>query len=146
MIWKTSFSVQCLFHWKILQLSNIKHIYGGTTLNGWRTKNVSYSKKRRSCSRYTNNKTMKLTAVLEYEITMVMIVMYRSSPLEMLYKIGLFENFTKFTGKHLCQNFFFSKVATLSRNYSGTRTFLWTLTNFQEHLFYKIPPADCFHM
>ena len=28
-------------------------------------------------------------------------------------KVGLI-NFTKFTGKHLCQNLFFSKVADLS--------------------------------
>ena len=28
-------------------------------------------------------------------------------------KKGVYKNFTKFTGKHLCQSLFFNKVATL---------------------------------
>ena len=36
-----------------------------------------------------------------------------------LYKKGVFKNFTKFTEKHLCQGLFFSKVAD-----SGTGVFL----------------------
>ena len=31
----------------------------------------------------------------------------------MFYKKGVLRNFTKFTGKHLCQSFFFNKVAGL---------------------------------
>ena len=31
----------------------------------------------------------------------------------MLYKEGVLKNFEKFTGKHMCQNFFFNKVAGL---------------------------------
>ena len=41
-------------------------------------------------------------------------VIFRSSRLEVFYKIGVYKNFTKFTGKHLCQNLFFNKVASLS--------------------------------
>ena len=32
----------------------------------------------------------------------------------MFYKKGVLRNFTKFTGKHLCQSLFFNKVAVLS--------------------------------
>ena len=35
----------------------------------------------------------------------------RSSRPEVLYKKGVFRNFAKFTGKHLCQKPFFNKVA-----------------------------------
>ena len=54
-------------------------------------------------------------------------------------------NFTKFTGKHLRQSLFFSKVAeSLLKRDSGTGVFLWILRNFREHLFYRTPPEDCF--
>ena len=36
---------------------------------------------------------------------------YKSSRPEVFYKKGVLENFAKFTGKHLCQSLFFSKVA-----------------------------------
>ena len=35
----------------------------------------------------------------------------RSSRLEVSCRKGVLRNFTKFTGKHLCQNLFFNKVA-----------------------------------
>ena len=35
----------------------------------------------------------------------------RSSRPEVFCKKGVLRNFTKFTGKHLCQSFFFNKVA-----------------------------------
>ena len=38
-------------------------------------------------------------------------VKYRSSRPEVFCKRGVLENFTKFTGKHLCQSLFFNKVA-----------------------------------
>ena len=34
-------------------------------------------------------------------------------PLEVFYEKGVPRNFTKFTGKHLCQSLFFNKVAGL---------------------------------
>ena len=34
-------------------------------------------------------------------------------PPEVLWEKGFLRNFTKFTGKHLCQNLFFNKVADL---------------------------------
>ena len=39
---------------------------------------------------------------------------FRSSHPEVFGKKGVLRNFTKFTGKHLCQNLFFNKVAGLS--------------------------------
>ena len=49
----------------------------------------------------------------------------RSSCPEVLCKKGVLRNFTKLTGKHLCQRTFFNKVAD-----SGTGVFLWILWNF----------------
>ena len=40
-------------------------------------------------------------------------VSYRSSRPEVFCKKGVLRNFTKFTGKHLCQSLFFNKVAGL---------------------------------
>ena len=37
----------------------------------------------------------------------------RSSLPEVISKKGVLKNFAKFTGKHLCQNLFFNKVAGL---------------------------------
>ena len=37
----------------------------------------------------------------------------RSSLLEVFCKEGVLKNFTKFTGKHLCQSLFFNNVAGL---------------------------------
>ena len=60
---------------------------------------------------------------------------YRSSLPEVFCKKGVLKNFTKFTGKHLCQNLFFNKVAGLQacnfilKNDSGTGLFLWILWN-----------------
>ena len=64
----------------------------------------------------------------------------RSSRPEVFCKNGVYENFAKFTGKHLCQSLVFNKVAhfrpaTLLRD-SGEGGFLWILWNFEEHLFF----------
>ena len=39
---------------------------------------------------------------------------YRSSRPDVFCKRGVLRNFTKFTGKHLCQSLFFNKIAGLS--------------------------------
>ena len=36
---------------------------------------------------------------------------WQKQPPEVLYKKGVLRNFTKFTGKHLCQSLFFNSVA-----------------------------------
>ena len=41
------------------------------------------------------------------------IVLFQKQPPKMLYKKSVLENFLKFTGNHLCQSFFFNKVAGL---------------------------------
>ena len=42
----------------------------------------------------------------------------RSSPMEVLRKKGVLKNFTKFTGKHLCQSCNFIKKQTLAQVFS----------------------------
>ena len=49
----------------------------------------------------------------------------QKQPPELLVRKGDLRNFTKFTGKHLCQGLFFNKVAD-----SGTGVFLCILRNF----------------
>ena len=48
-------------------------------------------------------------------------------------------NFAKFTGKHLCQSFFFNKVAGLSH-----RCFPVNFVKFLRTSFYRTPLGDCF--
>ena len=59
----------------------------------------------------------------------------QEQPPEVFYKKGALKNFTKSTGKHLCQSLFFNKVAvlrpaTLLKKDSGAGVFLWILWNF----------------
>ena len=48
----------------------------------------------------------------------------RSSHRRCSVKKGVLRNYAKFTGKHLCQSFFFNKVAGLRPGDSGTGVFL----------------------
>ena len=60
----------------------------------------------------------------------------RSSHQQCSIKIDLLKNFTKFTGKHLCQSFFFNKVARL-RSATLLKKRLWHtcfLVNFVKFL------------
>ena len=59
----------------------------------------------------------------------------RSSHRRCSVRKGVLRNFAKFTGKHLCQSFFFNKVAgsglqLYQKRDSGTGTFLPVLRNF----------------
>ena len=62
----------------------------------------------------------------------------------MFCKKGVLKNFTKFTEKHLSYSLFFNKVAGLvtglrTAKQTLARVFLWTVSNFSEHLFYRTP-------
>ena len=46
-------------------------------------------------------------------ILTVVVSLITRSRLELFFKKGALRNFTKFTGKHLCQRLFFNKVAGL---------------------------------
>ena len=64
-------------------------------------------------------------------------------------KTGVLRNFTKFTGKHLCQSLFFDKVAalrpaTLLRKRLWRRCFPVNFVKFLKHLFYRTSLDDCF--
>ena len=59
-----------------------------------------------------NRKSFKKTSFFVLYITYRDI--YRRSHPRILYKKRVFKIFAKFTGKHLCQNLFFNKVAGLS--------------------------------
>ena len=73
----------------------------------------------------------------------------RSSRPEVFCKKGIIKNFTKFTGKHLCQRLFFNKVAGLR---PGTCNFIKKKTLaqvfycqfceiFKNAFFYRTPPV-----
>ena len=51
---------------------------------------------------------------------------------------GVLQNFAKFTRKHLCWRLF------LIKKESNTVVFLWTLRNFEEHLFQRKTESDRF--
>ena len=58
-----------------------------------------------------NNENIKFAGMAGKRITHTAIV--RSTRPEVFSKKGVLRNFTKFTGKHLCQSLFFNKVAGL---------------------------------
>ena len=61
---------------------------------------------------------------------------YACSRLGVFCKKGVLRNFSKFTGKHLCQSFFFNKVAGLRH-----RCFPVNFVKFPTTLFYRTPPV-----
>ena len=66
-----------------------------------------------------------------------------------LEKNVVLKNLPKSTGRHLCQSFFFDKVAgltpaTLWKRDSDTDVFIWILRNFWKHFFYRAPFGDSF--
>ena len=54
-------------------------------------------------------------------------------------KKGVLKNFSKFTGKHLCQSFFFNKVPG-----GRHRCFPVNFAKFLRTPFYRTPLDDCF--
>ena len=57
---------------------------------------------------------MKTLETIEHaQIDFFILMITRSSRPEAFFKKGVLRNFTKFTGKHLCQSLFFNKVAGL---------------------------------
>ena len=56
---------------------------------------------------------------------------FKNSHPEVFCKKGVLRNFTKFTGKHLCQNLFFNKVAWLS-----------PATSFKKRLWHRCFPVE----
>ena len=67
---------------------------------------------------------------------------FRNSHQRCSIEIGVLRNFTKFTGKHLCQSLFFNKVAaqTLAQVFSCEFCEI-----FKNILFYRTPQGDCFY-
>ena len=70
---------------------------------------------------------------------------YGSSCPEVFCKKGIFENFTKFTGKHLCQSLFFNEVAGLNfiKKEALAQVFSCVFCEiFKNTFFYRTPPVD----
>ena len=100
-------------------------------------------------------KQLQITAFKNYpklkqkEQKKSLVLSYRSSHQKCSVRKGVLGNFTKFTGKHLCQSLFFNKVAglrpaTLLKKRLWHRCFPVNFVKFQEHLFFRTPPGDCF--
>ena len=75
--------------------------------------------------------------------------MYGSSRQELFCKKGVLRNFAKFTGKHLCQNLFFSKVAGQACNFIKkeilAQVFSFEFCKiFKNTIFYRTTPGDWF--
>ena len=94
------FTLQFQLHWKNCLFSMNRYHYGSTILFLFRF----FSSKR-------------------YHL-----LFFRNSHWSCSLKEGVLRNFAKWTGKHLCQRFFFHKVTGLSLR-------PWILRNFFEHIF-----------
>ena len=73
----------------------------------------------------------------------------RSSRQEVFWEKGVLENFTKFTGKHLCQSLFFNKVtglgaATLLKKRLWQRRFPMNFVKFFSAPFLQNTLTECF--
>ena len=79
---------------------------------------------------------------------LIVIVINRSNRPDVFCKKGVLRNFTKFTGKHLCQSFFLNKVASLRRLYiENLVNFIKkeTLAQMFSREFCEITKNFCFH-
>ena len=69
-------------------------------------------------------------------------LIFKSSRLQMFFKVDVLKNFVIFAGKHLCWSYFLIKLQAwtspivLKRD-SNTGVFLWILRNFSEYLFWR---------
>ena len=78
-----------------------------------------------------------LTATLITANILIQLYLYKSSHQRCSIIKGVLRNFAKFTGKHLCQSFFFNKFAGLPATLLKRlwcRCFPVNLQNFKEHL------------
>ena len=88
-----------------------------------------------------NNYTKKILDLFAiFKAIRAFVPITRSSHQKCSIVIVVLKNFTKFTGKQLCQSLFFNNVADLRpaillKGDCGTGVFLWVLWNFLEHLF-----------
>ena len=78
-------------------------------------------------------------------------VIIRSNSPEVFCKKGVPKNFAKFTRKHLYWSLVFDKVAGQAYNIIKKKipaqvfSCIVILRKFQEHLFYRLSPCDCFY-
>ena len=75
-------------------------------------------------NKYSSNfKIFNFTVLLHFiQVQLI----HQKQPPEVFYKKGVFRNFAKFTGKHLCQSFFFNKVADVKPKNTFFIEHLWT--------------------
>ena len=88
-----------------LRLAVLKQLFLKFFITIWYE--FSISKKNKYSSKF---KIFNFTVLLHFiQVQQI----HQKQPPEVFYKKGVFRNFAKFTGKHLCQSFFFNKVADL---------------------------------
>ena len=96
-------------------------------------KNWMYRKLSRHIKLNATNIALRVGALLACRIMLLTALIFifswhlRSSCPEVFYKKGVLRNFTKLTGKHLCQSLFFNKVAGLCLKTPFHTEHLWWL-------------------
>ena len=84
---------------------------------------------------------------IKYDSSCKLFAYSRSSRPEVFCKNGVLRNFAKFTGKHLCQNLFFNKVAglrpaTLLKRETLAQVFSFEFCEISKNTFsYRTPPV-----
>ena len=82
---------------------------------------------------------VNLNAVLKMVSQIVMALFQRQAP-ELFYKKGVYKDFAKFTGKHLCRSIFFNKI----EKDTPTHLFSVNLAKFLKTPFFQNTSGDCF--
>ena len=82
------------------------------------------------CACFCGKKNRKLAPNICIDKSLIVVNMFRSSHRRWFVKKGVLENFTKVTGKYLCQSLFFNKRD------SGTSIFLLNFVKFSTNTFF----------
>ena len=90
------------------------------------------------------NRNVENKSSVDYSMISEETVFLQKQPPEVFCKKDVFRNFTKFTGKHLCQSHFFNKVAGILKKRLWHRCFPVNFAKFLRTLF-SHPLSDCFY-
>ena len=93
------------------------------------------------CACFCGKKNRKLAPNICIDKSLIVVNMFRSSHRRWFVKKGVLENFTKVTGKYLCQSLLFNKKRLWHKYFPSEFCEI-----FNKHLFCRTSSGDCFNM